>query len=327
MTDTSSLRHQDLVVVDGLIVSRWTRSVFESMQRGGLAAANCTCSVWEGREASFTQLAQWKRWLRENDDLLLQVYGVDDIARAKREGRVGVILGWQNSSGFGDRLDSIPLFHELGLRVVQMTYHTANAAGSGCLESRDGGLTDFGHDLVVELNRVGILIDLSHVGSRTADDTIRASSAPVAYTHCAPKALKDHPRNKSDAELRFIAERGGLVGVTMFPPFMARGNDSTLDDYLDAIEHVIQICGEEQVSIGTDFTQDVDVAGMQYFTHDKGDGRELLKVGAVTNPPGLRRIEDFPNLTAAMLARRWSESRIRRVLGENWVRLFGEVWR
>jgi membrane dipeptidase len=327
MTLPSPTLHQDALVIDGLIVSRWNREIFAAMHSGGLTAANCTCSLWEGFEASFAQLAQWKRWLRENDDLLLQVYGVDDIARAKREGRVGVILGWQNSTGFGERLDNVPLFQELGLRVVQLTYHTANAAGSGCLESRDGGLTDFGHDLVSELNRVGILIDLSHVGSRTAEEAIRASSSPVTYTHCAPKVLKDHPRNKTDAELRFIAEHGGLIGVTMFPPFMARGNDSTLDDYLDAIEHVIQLCGEEHVAIGTDFTQGVDAAGIQYFTHDKGNGRELLKVGQVINPPGLSSIDEFPNLTAAMQARRWPESRIRRVLGENWVRLFGAVWR
>ena len=318
--------HDGAVVIDGLIVSRWSRNLFESMLKGGVTAVNCTCSIWEGFDTSMRAIAQWKQWFREHADILTQVYTVEDIHRAKREGKVGIILGWQNSVGFGEDLRLIPVFRELGLRVVQMTYHTANMAGSGCLESSDGGLTDFGHELVAALNREGILIDLSHVGSKTSADTIRASKKPVAYTHCAPKALKDHPRNKTDEELRLIAQHGGMVGVTMFPPFMRRGNDSTLGDYLDAIEHTINICGEDQVSIGTDFTQDVDDAGMQYFVHDKGYGRCLLELKQVVNPTEFGRIDQYPNLTAAMEARKWSEARIRQVLGENWMRIFGEAW-
>lgn len=318
--------HRQSVVIDGLIVSRWSRNLFEAMQSGGLTAVNCTCGIWEGFEPSMRAIAAWKGWLREHGDILTQVYGVEDIARAKRENRVGIILGWQNSIGFGEDLRLVPLFRELGLRVVQLTYHTANMAGSGCLEGRDGGITDFGRDLVATLNQERILIDLSHVGTLTSQEAILASKSPVAYTHCAPKALKDHPRNKTDEELRFIAEHGGMVGVTMFPPFMQRGNESTLDDYLNAIEHTINICGEDQVGIGTDFTQDVTDEGMQYFVHDKGYGRRLLEIKEVINPKEFGRIEQYPNFTTGMERRGWSESRMRKVLGENWLRHFKEVW-
>lgn len=271
-------------------------------------------------------IADWKKWLKENDDILAQVYTTKDIERAKADNRVGVILGWQNSSGFEDYLPYVPLFHELGLRVVQMTYHTANLSGSGCLEGQDGGLTDFGRELVAELNQSGILIDLSHVGSKTSEQTIQQSSQPVAYTHCAPMALKSHARNKTDAEIRFMAERGGLVGVTMFPPFLRRGNESTIEDYLEAIEHVINIAGEDHTAIGTDFTQGRGPQDMDIFLRDKGYARRLLEIGEVIMPEGIRRIEDFPNLTAAMQERRWTEPRIRKVIGGNWLRLFKEVW-
>jgi len=271
-------------------------------------------------------IAQWKQWLREHADILTQVHAAADIGRAKQDGKVGIILGWQNSVGFDEYLPYVPLFRELGLRVVQLTYHTANMAGSGCLEGRDGGLTDFGRELIAELNRARILIDLSHVGSRTSAEAIEESKRPVAYTHCAPKALKDHARNKTDDELRFIADRGGLVGVTMFPPFMRRGNSSTVDDYLDAIEHTIDVAGEDHVAIGTDFTQGRSDDEMQYFVHDKGYARRLMPLGKVVMPKGIRRIEDFPNLTAGMEARGWREARIRKVMGRNWVRLFAEVW-
>lgn len=324
---TPASLHDRVTVIDGLIVSNWSRALFEEMRAGGLTAANCTCCIWEGFEPSMRAFAEWKALLRDNADLLTQVYAVDDIARAKAEGKVGIILGWQNSTGFGDDLRNVMLFAELGLRVVQMTYHTANFAGSGCLESVDRGLTDFGHDLVAALNAEGILIDLSHVGTQTSLDTIAASTKPVAYTHCAPRALKDHPRNKTDAELRALADRGGMIGVTMFPPFMARGNESTLEDYLDAIGYVVNLCGEEHVGIGTDFMLDMPRERMPYYLHDKGTGRRLLTPTGPRFPEDLNRIRQFPRLTAAMEQRRWNPARIEKLIGANWQRTLGEVWR
>ena len=176
------------------------------------------------------------------------------------------------------------------------------------------------------MNRLGILCDLSHVGARTSEDAIRASTKRVAYSHCLPAALKAHPRNKTDAQLRLIAERGGFVGVTMFAPFLARGTASTVEDYLDAIAYTIDLVGEEGVGIGTDFTQGHGRAFFDYITHDKGDGRKLTEFGEVSNPDGIRTIGEFPNLTAAMDRRGWPASRIERVMGGNWLALLGDVW-
>ncbi|HVM81637.1 MAG TPA: dipeptidase [Stellaceae bacterium] len=321
-----SALHADMIVIDGLIISRWSRAVFEDMRRGGLSAANCTCSVWEGFEATMRNIAEWKRSFREHADLIVPVRRAADIRRAKEAGKTGVILGFQNVSAFEDRLGYIGLFKELGVGVVQLAYNTQNLIGTGCYESVDRGLSDFGREAVAEMNRVGILCDLSHVGAKTSEDTILASTKPVAYTHIAPAALKAHPRNKSDAQIRFIAERGGFVGVTMFPPFLARGAKATVDDYVAAIDHVVSVAGEDCVGIGTDFTQDQDRAFFDWLTHDKGYARELVEFGEIVNPEGIRRIGDFPNLTAAMERARWPERKIRKVMGENWLRVLGEVW-
>lgn len=321
-----STLHADSIVIDGLIISNWGEHVFRAMRQGGITAANCTCSVWEDFPTSMRAIAEWKQWFRHHSDLILQVYTSADITRAKHEAKTGIILGWQNTTGFGDHLPLVQVFHELGLRVVQLTYNTANTVGNGCYESHDGGLTDFGRDLIDELNRVGILIDLSHVGSKTAADAIAYSKKPVAYSHCLPAALKTHPRNKTDEELRFIAEHGGFVGVTAFPPFLKRGIDSSIDDIVDAVEHIINIVGEGQVGIGTDFTQGYDDAFFRYITHDKGGGRKLTDFGEIIMPRGFQRIEDFPNLTAALERRGWPERRIRQIIGENWMRLLRDVW-
>ena len=318
--------HEDALIVDGLVISKWSRAIFEDMRAGGLTAANCTCSVWEGTRGSLDNIAAWRRMFADNDDLILPVKSSDDIARAKRAGKTGIILGWQNTSGIEDRIDYLAVFKELGVGIMQLTYNTQNLVGSGCYESSDGGLSDFGRDVVAEMNRLGILVDLSHVGPETSDDAIRHSKQPVAYSHCLPSGLKEHQRNKSDEQLRFIAERGGFIGVTMFPAFLRRGTDATVADYVEAIDYVIDLVGEDCVGFGTDFTQDHDAEFFRWLTHDKGISRRLVEFGEIVNPEGLRRHGEYPNLTAAMLGAGWSETKTRKILGQNWLRLLKEVW-
>jgi membrane dipeptidase len=318
--------HQSLIVIDGLIVSNFGPDIFQAMRNGGITAANCTCSVWEDFPTTMKAVAQWKTWFREHADLIAQVYRATDIARAKKEGKTGIILGWQNATGFGDHLPLVQVYFELGLRVVQLTYNTATTVGCGCYEMHDGGLTDFGRDLVTELNRLGILIDLSHVGAKTAADTIAYSKRPVAYTHCLPSALKSHPRNKSDEQLQAIVKKGGFVGVTMFPPFLKRGAKATIEDIVEAIEHVVRIAGEDHVGIGTDFTQGYGEEFFRYISHDKGDGRKLTDFGDIIMPGEFCRIEHFPNLTAALEKKGWPEGRIRKIMGENWLRFLTDAW-
>ncbi len=323
---TDSTLHESALVFDGLIVSNWSREVFEDMRRGGLTGANCTCSVWEGFHDTMANIGQWNRWFREFDDLIVKARTTADIHRAKEHDRTAVVLGFQNTSAFEDRLEFIEIFKDAGIGIVQMTYNTQNLVGSGCYESTDSGLSDFGREVVAEMNRVGILCDLSHVGSVTSRDVIETSAKPVAYSHCLPAGLKAHPRNKSDEELRFIAERGGFVGVTMFPPFLRRGSDSTVDDYIEAIEYVIDIAGEDSVGIGTDFTQGHGEPFFNWITHDKGYARRLTEFGEIKFPEGFSSIRDFPNLAVAMERAGWTEARIRKILGLNWLRLLDEVW-
>ena len=318
--------HDDLIVFDGLNISDWTRAVFEDMGKGGVTSTNCTCSVWEDFRDTMRNIARWKTWFRDHSDLLTQVYRTADIARAKREGKTGVVLGFQNTSAFEDQVGYVSLFKELGVGIAQLTYNTQNQVGSGCYESQDSGLSDFGREIVAEMNRVGMLCDLSHVGATTSRDAILASTKPVCYSHCLPAGLKAHPRNKADEELRFIVDRGGFVGVTMFPPFLAKGVNSTVDDYIAAIDYVVNLAGEDSVGIGTDFTQGQPPAFFEWITHDKGNARVLTEFGEIVNPQGIRTIGEFPNLTAAMARAGWPEPKIRKIMGENWVRLLAEVW-
>jgi membrane dipeptidase len=321
--------HDDAIIIDGLEICNWSRTVFEDMRRGGLTAINCTCAAWEGFNATMANIAQWKQWFREHDDLLLQVFTSQDIKLAKAQGKTGIYLGWQNTWPIEDRVENLAVFKALGVGVMQLTYNTQNLVGSGCWEPVDSGLSHFGHHVVDEMNELGILVDLSHVGPKTSQDAIEHSSRPVAYTHCAPAGLLDHTRNKTDEQLKVIADRGGFVGYATYPPFMPQGADATVEHCVETLEYLINLVGEDTVGIGTDFTQEQDAAFFDWLSQDKGTGRRLVpkRPGGITvMPKGLRTIGEFPNLTRTMVERGWSEGRIRKVMGENWVRVLREAW-
>ena len=316
--------HQDAIVIDGLEISRWDRSVFEDMRRGGLTAINCTCAVWEGLRGAMDAVATWKRWFREHDDLILQVHTTEDIRLAKQESKTGIYLGWQNTYGIEDQLDYLKVFKDLGVGCMQLTYNTRNLVGSGCWEPNDDGLSSFGYEVIEGMNEARILIDLSHVGARTSADAIAHSKQPVAYTHCAPSAFLHHPRNKSDEQLSAVVGQGGFVGFATYPPFMAQGPATTVEDCVDVLEYLVNLLGEDNVGIGTDFTQGQDRAFFNYLSHDKVPVRPGK--GVTVMPKGLRTSGEFPNLTRVMCERDWTEARIRKVMGENWLRFLAEVW-
>ncbi|MBL4278233.1 membrane dipeptidase [Vibrio fluvialis] len=317
--------HDDAIVIDGLVIAKWDRDLFEDMRKGGLTAANCTVSVWEGFQNTVNNIVEMNNLIEANSDIVMKVTCTEDIRRAKRVGKTGVMMGFQNAHAFEDQIGYVQVFKDLGVGVVQMCYNTQNLVGTGCYE-RDGGLSGFGYEIVEEMNRVGMMCDLSHVGEKTSREVILASEKPVCYSHCLPSGLKDHPRNKSDEELKFIADHGGFVGVTMFAPFLKNGIHSSIEDYVEAIDYIFNLVGEDQIGIGTDFTQGHGQPFFEWLTHDKGYARRLTNFGEIINPEGIRTLGEFPNLTDALLRHGFSETQVRKIMGENWLRVLGDVW-
>ena len=317
--------HNDSIVIDGLICAKWERALFEDMAKGGLTAANCTVSFWENFEGTVRNIVEMNELIEASSDLLLKVRTTEDIHRAKREGKTGVMMGFQNANAYEDQIGYVKVFKDLGVGIVQMCYNTQNLVGTGCYE-RDGGLSGFGREIVAEMNKHGVLCDLSHVGPNTAKEVIDESKQRVAYSHCLPNGLKEHPRNRSDEELKYIADKGGFVGVTMFTPFLRAGVNATIDDYVEAIKYIYNIVGEDAIGIGTDFTQGHGHDFFEYLTHDKGYARRLTRFGEIINPKGIRTVGEFPNLTEALLRNGFSETQVRKIMGENWVTLLKDVW-
>jgi membrane dipeptidase len=315
-----------MVTFDGLIVANWSPDIFRAMRAGNITAANATCAVWENAQQTIANLAQWSAWFIGQSDLILQVLTTGDIERAERTNRTGVLLGFQNLSPIEDRIELLALYKHFGVGIMQLTYNSQNLVGAGCLEDHDPGLSGFGRDVVAEMNRLGIAIDLSHVGRRTAAEAIEASRSPVVFSHVVPEAVMSHPRNRPTAELQAVVDRGGMIGVTCFPAFLPAGPRSTIDDYAEIIERTVGLCGEDNVGIGTDSAQGHGPHFWEWIAHDKGTGRRLSQFDNVTYPAGIARIEDTQNLVRALERRSWPTRRIEQVMGLNWIAYLRRAW-
>ena len=279
----------------------------------------------------------WRTWrldapLRERDGIL-QVRQAADIHAAKRLGRTGIILSFQNTSPIENELDRFGLFLALGVRVMQLTYHETNLLGSGCFERNDAGLSNFGIDAVREMNRLGIVIGLSHVGPKTTLDAIECSEQPVAVTHANAREFCDHPRNKESAALKLLAEKGGVVGATSFATFLPKGHASTVQDFVDAIDDLVQRVGIDHVAFGTDSSH--DQRWSSGITSVPSRARSSLHLcrrldpvhrAELPNPRESKNPADLPNLAQALADRGYRAVEIGKLLGGNWLRLFEQVW-
>ena len=320
--------YQRAIVFDGLNICNWSREIFEQWQRGGITGVSATCGLWEGFRESIANVVQWKKWFEEHSDLILQATSVADIRRAKREGRTAVLLSWQNTSGIEDKLDYLRVFRDLGVRKMQLTYNTQNYSGAGYVEANDSGLTGFGREVVSEMGKLGIVCDLSHVGPKTSLDVIEYATVPPCFSHILPAGMKDIKRNKSDALIAELGRRGGIIGLSQFGPFIQKGNDSTIADYVDALDYVIGLAGEDHVGIGSDASQGHARPSefLEWCNHDKGYARELTPFGHARVVKPLGPLEQRPLLADAMQRAGWSEEKMVKVLGENWLNYLERVW-
>ena len=330
MNNNSKLtkNHIKRLSIDGLVIAKFSRSIFKEMQKGKITAANCTCSVWENFSQTIDNLTIWNDHFEHNNDIICNIKKYEDIDKAKADGKVGIILGWQNTSAIENDIKKLQIFYDLGIRIAQLTYNTQNLVGSGCWESNDGGLSDFGKDVVLEMNRLGMIIDLSHVGPKTSSDAIKVSNSPVTYTHCCP-TLKKHPRNKTDEQLKEIANKGGMIGFASYTPFLPKGSESNIDDCINGMDYLINIVGEDQVGIGTDWVQDHDISFFQYLQKDKGTGRYVTPPykSVPPMPYGMSKLSQFQNFVPAMERAGWSNNKIEKIIGLNWYLFFKEIWK
>ncbi len=272
-------------------------------------------------------IAGWQGFAARNSHLFVLVGTAADLDRAKAEHKIAVITGVQNAEHFVTR-DDVKRFYALGQRCAQLTYNSQNLLGSGSTERVDGGISDFGVEIIKAMNDVGMLVDVSHCGDRTTLDAIELSPVPIAITHSNCRALNNHPRLKTDEAIRKLAAKGGVMGITGVRMFVRDREPTTIEHVVDHIDHVAKLVGIEHVGVGTDS----DLAG---YDDMPADQYKMLRESYKASYGFRDRIDtdgfDHPqkifDLTEALLRRGYSEANITAVLGGNFRRLLGATWK
>ena len=275
------------------------------------------------------EINQNHRLLRENPDKLLLVTRSEDFGKAKEEGKIGVVLALQNAAQLEDDwVNLLPVLSVLGVRVIQPTYNEVNLLGAGCLEPNDSGLTAYGRQVVGAMNSMGIMVDLSHLGDRTSMEAIDVSQDPVIVSHGNPRALNDSPRNKPDETIRAVAEKGGVICCVAWAPLSETQKGApTILDFVDHMEYVANLVGIDHVGLGSDINEPARVLPVSHVFGDiyasmLGPYKDKLD----SYPEGFSSVNDYPNLTRALVARGYSDSDILKILGGNALRVVAEVW-
>ena len=236
-------------------VTGLTPEMVKNAVDSGITAINLTIGgrTGTGIEDFFRTMAIWEREMKKHPEALMQIHNMADLAEAKRTKRLGIIYGFQDCTIMGDDLSRVEMFSSFGVRIMQLTYNVRNQFADGCLVPDDQGLNPFGHELVAELNKQKVIVDLSHCSTKTTADGIKASKAPVAISHSGCKAVADFPRSKRDEELKMMADKGGVIGIYLMP-FLVKGRAPSDDDVMMHIEHALKVCGEDHVGIGSDLS-------------------------------------------------------------------------
>ena len=322
MPDATQL-HEESLFVDGLFPQPIRQDTVNRAREGGIDAVQTTLVA---REQDYFDALES---VQDTQSSIRELYAVSQarsVSDVREQDDLSVLFGFQNSTPLERRREphaNAETFAQLGVKVIQLTYNKQNYSGSGCTESRDTGLTDFGGEVIDAIEENNIVLDLSHAGDRTAEEAISVASKPVIFSHSNARSVVDYIRNIPDSLMEAAVETGGTVGISGFAPMLDEeefGEHSTIDDFLDQIDYVSDLVGPENVTIGLDT-----------FGFSEREPDWAFESPHFPNPPnpnveGLWRVDQAPNVTAGLVERGFSEEEIRGILGENLLRVFEAVW-
>jgi len=323
----------DWTVIDGLQYSAWSREIFEQMRAGGLNAVHVTVAYHENTRETLTLLGEWNARFEAFPDLIRPVFEPGDIQRAKAEGRIGIIFGAQNCSPIEDEIRLVEVMRRLGLMIMQLTYNNQSLLACGCYEAEDSGLTRFGKQVVREMNRVGMVIDMSHSAERSTLEAIDHSEQPVIISHANPSHFHPALRNKSDKVIDAIAANEGLLGFSLYPFHLKNGPQCTLDDFCDMVAWTADRMGIDRIGMGSDLCQSQPQSVLEWMRNGRWSKAMDYGEGNSNNagwPDALTwfgNSSDFPGIADALGKRGFSDEEVGKIMGGNWVDVLNRVAR
>jgi microsomal dipeptidase-like Zn-dependent dipeptidase len=327
-------RQKTIPVIDCLQSSKWERAHFKDWQAGGLSCVHITLSIWENARETLTVIGQWNRLFEQNSDLVALARSVEEIDAINKAGKVAVIFGFQNSSPLEDDIELVEIFHQLGVRIIQLTYNIQNNVAAGCWEDVDPGVSKvFGRNVIREMNRVGMLVDLSHTGPKSCLDAIELSEKPVAFTHANPAEfvgtdIELKRRTKTTEAVKLMAERGGVIGLSMYPKMTKGGSNSTLESFCDMVMWTADLVGIDAIGFGTDYYDGHPVSMIKWWRAGRfaRESPVPIKGGLSEWPAWFKNPSHFQTVIEALRSRGLSEADLAKIAHGNWRRLFAQTF-
>jgi membrane dipeptidase len=316
-------------LIDGLQYCNWSREIFLQMRQAGMSAVHATVSYHDGFRDTVRSLVEWNWRFRDHSDLILLGRSAEDIDAARASGRTAIFLGLQNPMPIEDDLGLVEILYALGIRFMQLTYNNQSLLGAGWMEAVDSGVTRMGREVIVEMNRLGMAIDMSHSGERTTLEAIGLSGRPIAITHANPSWWRETGRNKSAKVVKALAESGGMLGLSIYPHHLRDGDATTLQDFCTMAAEVATMIGVDHLGIGSDLCQGQPDNVVQWMR----EGRWIRpapgspKITFPAQPSWFGDNRDFPGLAAGLKAAGFGDPDLAKVLGENWRNFMREAFK
>ncbi|TXH37840.1 MAG: membrane dipeptidase [Rhodospirillaceae bacterium] len=311
----------DGIIIDGLQYCHWSEKIFRDLQRGGVTAIHVTIAYHETFREMVGNIANWNRWFERFPDLIFHGRTGADVRKARETGRTAVFFGFQNPSPIEDEIGLVEICHQLGIRFMQLSYNNQSLLATGCYEAEDPGITRMGKEVIREMNRFGIAIDMSHSAERSTLEVIELSSRPIAITHANPSSWRDVARNKSETVLKALAETGGMLGFSLYPHHVKDSSDCTLASFCEMAARTAELMGADNIGIGSDLCQDQPDSVVEWMRTGRWT-KQLTGATFPAQPSWFRSNLDFRGIADGLRQVGFGKEEVAGLMGENWLRFF-----
>ncbi|MGB7285635.1 MAG: membrane dipeptidase [Salaquimonas sp.] len=314
--------------IDCLQYANWSEKIFHQMREGGVDAVHVTIAYHENFRETVSNIERWNNWFEQHPDLIFQGHTAADVSLARATNRTVIFFGFQNPSPVEDDIGLIEILHQLGARFMQLSYNNQSLLATGCYEAEDPGITRMGKQFIAEMNRVGMVIDMSHSADRSTLEAIELSSRPIAITHANPFSWFPALRNKRDDILKALAGSGGMLGFSLYPHHLKNKSQCTLAEFCEMIARTAEVVGCENLGLGTDLCQDQPDNVVEWMRNgrwskqiDYGEGTATA-AGFPEMPSWFRDNRHFGNIETGLLNVGFDKTEVDGIMGENWFHFF-----
>lgn len=316
--------------IDCLQYANWSEKVFRQMRDGGVDAVHVTIAYHENFRETVLNIEKWNRWFEQYPDLIFHGEWAGDVAKARETGRTAIFFGFQNPSPIEDDIGLVEVLHKLGARFMQLSYNNQSLLATGCYEAEDPGITRMGKQVIKEMNRVGLVVDMSHSADRSTIEAADISERPIAITHANLHSWQPALRNKRDDVVRAVVENGGMMGFSLYPHHLKGKGDCTVQSFCEMVAQAAERFGTEHFGIGSDLCQDQPDSVVEWMRVGRWSKEIDYGEGSASNPgfppmpDWFRDNRDFGNIEEGLHGVGFSDAEVAGLMGDNWHRFFDE---